>query len=87
MPLLEAMACEVPIVTSDLQAMPEVANGAARFVNPFDVEDITRGIVEVLTDTGLRGKLIALGRKRIRDFSWEGAAQATLQAFQIAIRD
>lgn len=81
-PLLEAMASGTPIVTSNIQAMPEVAGEAAYLANPFDSGDLALGMFRVLTQPELREALIRKGEARIRDFSWDRTAQQTVQVFE-----
>ena len=80
-PLLEAMASGTPIVTSNTQALPEVADGAAYLVNPFDPQDIARGMFRVLTEPQLREVLVHRGEIRIKYFSWDRTAQETAKVF------
>ncbi len=70
-PIVEAMACETPVVTSRGGATEEVAGGAAVLVDPLDVDAIAAGILEA---GSRRDALIALGRERARAFTWERAA-------------
>jgi glycosyltransferase involved in cell wall biosynthesis len=81
-PLLEAMACGLPIVTSRFSAMPEIAQDAAAYADPGDPEDLATKIIHVLEDKGLREKLISAGEKRVRDFTWERAASETLAFYK-----
>ncbi|MFQ5881347.1 MAG: glycosyltransferase family 4 protein [Candidatus Methylomirabilales bacterium] len=81
-PLLEAMASGTPIVTSNIQAMPEITGGAAYLVNPFDSMDLALGMLRVLTEAELREELIYKGQARIRDFSWDQTAQETVKVFE-----
>ena len=76
-PLLEAMACGVPIVTSNISAMPEVAGDAAVLVDPYSVDAIS----SVLNDESLRKKLVARGFERLKFFNAEDSASAFLEAF------
>jgi len=62
MPIIEANAVEKPVVTSNLSSMPEVAGNAACLVDPFDVDDIRRGILEVINNDAYREELISCGR-------------------------
>jgi glycosyltransferase involved in cell wall biosynthesis len=71
LPVLEAMACGTPVVTSRGTAMEEVASGAAVLVDPLDPEAIAAGIVEA---TERRGELVPLGLARARELTWERAA-------------
>jgi glycosyltransferase involved in cell wall biosynthesis len=79
-PVLEAFATGTALVTSSAGATAEVAGGAARLVDPEDEADIAAGLHEVLTDTGARERLVAAGRRRVRDFSWEACARGTVDA-------
>ncbi len=78
LPIIEAMACGVPVVCSDMEPMREVAGGAALLVDPMDEKAIAGGILKVLTDGELRRGLIQKGLKRAQDFSWEKTARKTL---------
>ena len=81
LPLLEAMACGVPVVSSNTSAMPEVAGGAALLVDPLDVDEMAVLIGRVLCDEALRERLRADGVARASQFSWETAARRTLDAY------
>jgi len=83
LPILEAMACGCPVVTSNISSMPEVAGKAAILVDPLSVEDIKRGIKEMLKE---REKLIKLGLKRVGDFSWQKTAKQTLEVYEEAYK-
>ena len=69
-PLLEAMACDVPIVASDAGSIPEIAGEAALLVAPSDVDELVRGLDEVVSNEITRRRLIDSGRSRRADFSW-----------------
>ena len=81
LPVLEAMACGAPVVTSNTSSMPEVAGGAAMLVDPRDVDGLAAAIARVLRDEGLRARLRAAGLARARQFSWETAARQVLDAY------
>lgn len=76
-PIIEAMACGVPVVTSNCAAMPEVAGGAALLVDPESVDSIEEGMRLVVENEQTRSQLKALGLERARQFSWS-ASGATL---------
>ncbi|MGE5656548.1 MAG: glycosyltransferase family 4 protein [Actinomycetota bacterium] len=76
-PVLEAMACGTPAITSNLSSLPEVAGDAALLVNPYQVEEIAAAMQAVATDTQLRPRLRSLGLARATQFSWEKTGQAT----------
>jgi glycosyltransferase involved in cell wall biosynthesis len=73
-PVLEAMACGVPVVCSNTSSLPEVAGDAALLVSPTDVGKLTGALARVLTDEDLRQSLIARGYRQIARFSWEHCA-------------
>lgn len=81
MPLLEAMASEVPIVTSHLGATAEVVGDSAILVDPFSVDAIANGLSRVLSSDTLRRELIDRGLTRVKSFSWEEAARKTLEVY------
>ena len=72
-PIIEAYKCDVPVITSNVTSMPEVAGDAALLVNPFDVNSIADAMVQML-DENVRTALIEKGRRRRHDFSWDKAA-------------
>ncbi|MGN0032189.1 MAG: glycosyltransferase family 4 protein [Candidatus Limimorpha sp.] len=73
-PIIEAYKCDVPVITSNVTSMPEVAGDGALLVNPFDVESIADGLISMLDDN-VRQHFIEKGRKRRNDFSWDKAAE------------
>ena len=81
-PLLEAMACECPIIASSSGSCPEVTAGAAELVDPLRVDDIARGIEKVLKDPAYARLLVDRGRNRVRDFSWDKSAADTLELIE-----
>jgi glycosyltransferase involved in cell wall biosynthesis len=70
LPLVEAMACGTPIVTSNITAMPETAGDAALLVDPTSVEQITAGMQRIVSDTALRQRLREKGLARAAQFPW-----------------
>ncbi len=77
-PLLQAMACEVPIVASRSASIPEVTEDAALLFEPLDIKAMSEAMGKIITDNKLREELISRGRERIKNFSWEKCAQETL---------
>lgn len=73
-PIVEAYKCDVPVITSNVTSMPEVAGDAALLVDPFDVESIASAL-ELVMDENVRNSLIEKGRIRCNDFSWDKAAE------------
>jgi len=81
-PILEAMACGTPVVTSACSSMPEVAGEAAVLVDPYDVDAIAGGVRRLLDDEGLRHRLRGAGIERARLFPWTRTARETLRAYR-----
>jgi glycosyltransferase involved in cell wall biosynthesis len=77
-PLTEAMACGVPIVTSKVFGLAEVAGEAGIMVDPDSVDEIASSILRVLTDDDLHAELVRQSEKRGREFSWQRCAAETL---------
>lgn len=85
LPVVEAMACGTPVLTSSTSALQEIAGGYSYLVDPLDVDAIARGIVALATDERIRSDFVLLGRKRALDFSWEKAAEKTLEVYAEAL--
>jgi glycosyltransferase involved in cell wall biosynthesis len=79
LPILEGFNLGVPVVTSNISSMPEVAGGAAVLVNPYDVNSIAEGIEEALSKPKT---LIAKGLKVVSNYSWEKNAKETLEVYK-----
>ncbi len=82
LPILEAQACKVPVITSNISSMPEVAGEGAILVDPGDVTQIEGAIKEVLNDEQKRVDLIERGLKNVAKFSWEKCAQNTTNVYK-----
>ncbi|WP_406683463.1 glycosyltransferase family 4 protein [Seonamhaeicola sp. MEBiC1930] len=80
-PIMEAMACGVPVITSNTSSMPEVAGDAAHLVNPFEPEDIAKAMIKVLADEEYRKRLINKGLERSKVFSWKNMAAQVLNLY------
>lgn len=80
-PVLEAMACGTPVLTSHSSSLPEVAGEAAYYVNPSEEDAITEGMKALADDPGLRQELIKKGFERIKRFSWRQTALQTLEVY------
>jgi len=77
LPVLEAMACGTPVITSNLSSMPEVGGDGALLVNPYSVAEITAAMHELVVDPQVRSHLRALGLARAKQFSWEKTGRET----------
>lgn len=84
LPMLEAMACGAPVVATRTGNLPDLAGDAALLVQPGDSEGLAAAIRDVLSDSGLRQRLVSAGRRRAADFSWVRTAQATAQVYRAA---
>ena len=82
LPVLEAMACGTPVITSNLSSLPEVAGDAAILIDPYKVEEITDAMQAIANETGLRSHLSQLGLQRATQFSWEKTGQATVEVLK-----
>jgi glycosyltransferase involved in cell wall biosynthesis len=78
MPVLEAMACGTPVLTSTTSALPEVAGAAALLVDPMDSGAIAAGLIRLVSDAALRADLRARGLAQAAQFTWDRCAEATL---------
>ena len=87
LPVIEAMASGVPVITSNSSALKEIAEGYAHLVDPLDVEQIARAIVQNLSNPEDRGQLAQKGLQRARDFQWKNTAAATLQVYHSVLED
>lgn len=85
-PLLEAMACGAPLITSNTSSMPEIATNAALFVNPFNAAEIADAIVKLQNDGNLQNQLVQNGFNRVKYFTWENNAKQTIELYQSAIK-
>jgi glycosyltransferase involved in cell wall biosynthesis len=79
LPILEAMACGCPVVTSDTSAMPETAGGAAVLADPKEPASIARAIIDAASSPD---RLRELGRERAAEFTWGATAAATLDVYR-----
>lgn len=86
-PMLEAMRCGVPVITSNTSSMPEVSGNAAYIVDPYKPEEITEGIIELLSNKQLRDELIEKGTKQSQKFSWKNMAIEVLELYKTVYKN
>lgn len=82
MPVIEAMACGVPVITSNTSALPEIAGEAAYLINPTKPSEICGAILTLLSDENLYQQLKEKGYKNAARFNWEVAAEQTLKIYK-----
>jgi glycosyltransferase involved in cell wall biosynthesis len=82
LPVVEAMACGTPVLTSRSSSLAEIGEGAALLADPTDEKALADGLHALATDAGLREKLRGLGLERARAFSWERTGRETVAAYQ-----
>ena len=81
-PILEAMACGTPVITSNTSSMPEIAGDAAYLINPYKTEEITEAINKLLFDSVLTANLIKKGYIQSQKFSWNAMAKNVLKIYE-----
>lgn len=82
-PMLEAMSCNVPVITSNTSSMPEIAADAAHIINPSQPVEITRGLIEILNNDTYRKSLCDKGLERSKQFSWRNMAKEYLKLYEL----
>lgn len=81
LPIIEAQTMGVPVITSNISCMPEVAGNAAFFVDPYDVDEISTALEQIMTDEDLRLKLKLYGQKNAEQYSWDKTVAKTLEVY------
>ena len=82
LPPLEAMASSTPVLTSNVSSLPEVVDDAALLIDPYDPQSIADGMAQLLSDEEARTRLIARGRERAAQFSWEASVRRVLAIYR-----
>jgi alpha-1,3-rhamnosyl/mannosyltransferase len=85
LPVVEAMACGVPVITSHASCLPEIAGGAAMLVDPDDEAQMAEALRQAIGDGELRRTLAARGLERARAFTWERCAERTVGVYRAAV--
>lgn len=78
LPVIEALACGTPVLSSELGSLPEVAGDAGVYFDPFNTDSIADAIVKVVSDSELRQRLADNGTRRAQEYTWHRAARLTL---------
>ncbi len=87
LPVLEAMSCGAPVITSNVSSLPEVAGDAALLVSPNDVDGLRRAIQRLLAEPGLREELRGRGFAQAARFSWQRTAEETAEVYRKVVAE
>lgn len=87
LPTVEAMACGIPVITSNITSIPEVVDKSALLINPKDTDSLCKSMLNVLSDQTLYNKLVKSGLKRASQFSWEKTAKDTIRVYNKIINE
>ncbi len=82
MPVLEAMACGVPVITSNTSSIPEIAGNAAKLINPYNIESIAGAITDFVNNPQLTSDLSMLGLQQAEKFRWSKVAEKTMEIYE-----
>ena len=86
LPIVEGFKSEVPVITSNITSMPEVAGEAALLVDPYDYHDISKAMISIVSDIELRKKMILKGIEQAKLFSWDNSAKAIWSEIELVAR-
>lgn len=81
-PILEAMSCGVPVITSNTSSMPEISGIAGYLVDPYKPEEITEGIIKILEGINFKDELVSKGLLQAKKFSWYAMAEQVLELYK-----
>lgn len=87
MPVLEAMACGVPVLTSNVSSLPEIAGDAAVLIDPLSVEDIAKGLNDICHDAELRENCVKRGLERVKIYDWQIIAERTYEVYKEVLNE
>ena len=82
LPVLEAMACGCPVITSNISSLPEIGSDAVLYVDPYNIDEIAGAMKEILVNKEMRKKLKEKGLRQAKNFSWEKTAKETLKILE-----
>ena len=85
LPLVEAMACGCPTLSSNMASLPEIGGKAAHFFDPMEIGDMAEAIRKVCEDSAYRQKLAQGGPKHAKKFSWESSTKKHMELFETVL--
>jgi glycosyltransferase involved in cell wall biosynthesis len=85
LPIVEAMSCDVPVITSNVSSMPEVADDAGILVSPIDANEVAQAMINLATDSNLYQQKKLASAKRKHDFSWDESAEKLWNSLLLAM--
>lgn len=85
LPILEAMACGVPVITSNTSSMPEVAGDAAEIIDPFDYRQLSNAMNRIVSSEELRNRYREKGLERVKKFTWRKSAEELLSIYKTIV--
>lgn len=86
LPVLESMACQIPVIASNISSIPEVAGIAAPLVDPYSIDEIAHVLTHVIEDTTFRDDLILKGLQQVKKFSWQNSAHQLTQLYESVLK-
>ena len=86
LPVVEAFQLGVPVMTSNVGALPEISGGAAALMNPLDIQEMSHLLQQLLADRGRRRELVARGKERTSEFSWKKCSRFTFEVYERVLR-
>jgi glycosyltransferase involved in cell wall biosynthesis len=87
LPVLEAMACGTPVVTSNISSLPEIAGDAALLVDPYNIQQIVSAIRQILLDHQIQADLRQRGVEQAKKFTWNQTASQIIDVYDLIMRD
>lgn len=87
LPLLEGFASEIPVITSNCTSLPEVGKDAVLYVNPYDSQDISKKMLELVSNGALCEELVRKGSIRVKQFTWTHSAQEHIKVFEKVLKN
>lgn len=85
-PILDAFTCGLPVITSNVSAMPETGGEAALYADPYNVKDIKEKLNMLMDDKKFKEGLVKKGFERVKQFSWEKAARETAEVYKRLVK-